>query len=113
MFNLLIMRILLPNPFPMLSPQFIPNPVSKVRIKFSVRMEPITRFDHSFGVAAFHNFSLENLHRREVVVNHIEIFVGVFVDNFLVDFAEIVSAVGCKFADGFVAVEPTPTRTDF
>lgn len=84
--NLLIVRIFRTNPFWMLSLDFVPNPVGKIRVELTIWMETITSFDHVFGISSFNNFSLQNLLSWEIVINNIKVFEFVsLVDNFLID----------------------------
>jgi hypothetical protein len=76
-------------------------------------VEAVTRFNHTLWVASLHHLPLEDLHRWKIIVNHIEVFILVLIDNFLIDLAQIVSSICGELSDSIVAVEPTPARTDF
>ena len=85
--NLLIMRILVPNPCRMVGLYFMPNPISQIRVELAIRMEPITSFDQFFWITAFGYFTLEDLPGWELVVDHVEVFeFCAVVDYLLVHF---------------------------
>lgn len=55
--NLLIVWIFRTNPFWMLSLDFVPDPVSKVRVEFTIWMETIASFDHVLSITSLDDFS--------------------------------------------------------
>ncbi len=82
-------------------------------MEFTVWMETVTSFDHFLWLASFHNFSLQDLHHWEIVVNQIKVLESVtFAYDLLVDFREVLGSFSGKPSDSFVGVEPSPARTD-
>lgn len=112
--DLFIVRIFRADPLWMIGLDFVPEPVSKVRMKLSVRMETITSFDHLPSITSFNDFSLQNLHGWEVVINDIKVLELVsLVDDLLINFGKVLSSLSGESSDSFIGVEPSPTGTDF
>ena len=112
--NLLIVRISRTNPFWMLGLDFVPDPVSKVRVEFTIWMETVTSFNHVFGISSFNNFSLKNFLSWEIIINNIKVFELVsLVDNFLINSGKILGSLSGKSSDSLIGVQPSPARTDF
>lgn len=112
--NLLIVRIFRTNPFWMLSLDFVPDPVSKIRVEFTIWMETVTSFNHVFGISSFNNFSLKNFLSWEIIINNIKVFELVsLVDNFLINSGKILGSLSGKSSDSLIGVQPSPARTDF
>jgi len=112
--NLLIVWIFRTNPFWMLSLDFVPDPVSKIRVEFTIWMETITSFNHVLGITSFDNFSLENFLSWEIIINDIKVFEFVsLVDDFLINSGKILGSLSGKSSDSLISVQPSPTRTDF
>ena len=82
-------------------------------MEFTVWMESIASFYHLLWITTFHDFSFEDFHGWEIIVNQIEVLEGVaLVDDLLVDFRKILGSLGGESSDGFVGVEPSPAWTD-
>lgn len=84
--NLLIVWIFGTNPFWMLSLNFVPDPVSEVRVELTIWMETITSFDHVLSITSLNNLSLQNFLSWEVIVNNIKVLEFVsLVDDLLIN----------------------------
>ncbi len=111
--NLIVEGVLGTNPFWVFCLDLVPEPVSEVWMEFTVWMESIASFDHLLWITTFHDFSFEDFHGWEIIVNQIEVLEGVaLVDDLLVDFRKILGSLGGESSDGFVGVEPSPAWTD-
>lgn len=71
---LLVVRILLSNPFRMLVPDLHPKPISKIGMKLPIGMEAVASLNHLLGVSAFKHFPCQDLHSWEVIIECIEVF---------------------------------------
>lgn len=112
--NLFIVRIFRTDPFWMIGLDLIPDPVSKVRMELSIRMETITSLNHVFSITSFNDLSLQNLHGWEVVVNNIKVLELVsLVDDLLVNFGKVLGSLGSEVPYSIVGIEPSPAWTDF
>lgn len=82
-------------------------------MEFAIGVESVASFDQLFGVASFHDLSLQDFNSWEFIVNHIEILeFCAIIDNLLIHFGEVLGTFGRESADCGVAVEPSPARTD-
>lgn len=79
MFNFLVVRIFFSNPVWMIHSNVVPKPVSQVGIKLSIGVEPVAWLNHLLRIASFLNFSLQNLHCREIIISTIEIIESPFI----------------------------------
>ena len=80
------MGVLRADPVGVFGSYLHPQPIGQVRVELYVWVESIASLHHLFGITAFHHLSLQDLQRWEVVVHHIEVFIGMFFQNFIVDF---------------------------
>ena len=74
-------------------------------------METVASFDHGLRITNLHDFSLKDLPSWEVIVHHVEVFVGTLSDDLTVDLGEVVGTLGGELADSVVAVQPAPAGT--
>jgi hypothetical protein len=111
--NLIVEGVFRSDPFWMFCLHLVPEPVCEVRVELTVWMESVASFDHLLWITAFHDFSFEDFHGWEIVVNQIKVleFVALVYD-LLVDFRKILGPLGSESSDGFVSVEPSPARAD-
>lgn len=87
MLDFLVMRVLFPDPIRVIHPDAVPEPVSQIRVELSIRMETVTGLNHLLRITPFLNLSLQDLHRREIVVSTIEVLESSLFQNLLVDLA--------------------------
>ena len=106
------MRVLGADPVRMLVSDLHPQPICEVGVEEAVGVEAVASLDHGLRVAALHHLSLEDLPSWEVVVDHVEVFVGTLSDYLAVDLGQVVGSFGGELADGVVAVQPASAGTD-
>lgn len=112
--DFIIMRILGTNPFWMLGLNFVPNPISKVRMELSVWMETITSFNHILSTASFNYFSFQNLLSWKIIINNVKVFkLMTFINDLLINLGKILSSFSGDSSNGIISIEPSSTWTDF
>jgi|688.fasta_scaffold1134421_1 hypothetical protein len=109
----LVVRIAFTYPFRVFMFNFDPQPISKIRVEFSIRVESVASFNHLLWISTLQYLSFKYLHGREVIIHHIEVFVSFLSNNFCIDFRKVLGAFRCEFSHSFIAVKPAPTRTNF
>lgn len=82
---LLIVRILVTDPFRVFCCDLKPKPISQIRVEQSAWMKAVTAFDHFPRLSILKVSFLEHLLSREVIIDVIKVIKGVsFRDDVLV-----------------------------